>query len=58
LVLARAGGRLREDQTVLRFLKEVVDDASSDRRMAFFAIYLLLFAPVDQSPVESVSEAP
>jgi hypothetical protein len=58
LVLARAGGRLREDETVIHFLNMAVDDASSDQRRKIFAIYLWLLATLDQPPVESVSEAP
>jgi hypothetical protein len=42
LVLARAGGRLREDLIVLHFLKKALDDASSDQR----------------GPIAPISEAP
>jgi nickel/cobalt transporter (NiCoT) family protein len=44
LVLARAGGRSREDLILLSFLKSTVDDASTDQRAKIGAIYALLLA--------------
>jgi nickel/cobalt transporter (NiCoT) family protein len=44
LVLARAGGLVMRGRAVLAFLKNAVDDASSDQRGKISAIYLLLLA--------------
>jgi hypothetical protein len=43
---------------VLNFLKKAVDEASADQRGAISAIYLLLFATLDQPLVDSASKAP
>jgi len=57
LVLARAGGRLREGWAVLHFLKKAVDDTSSDRCGKTSAFHVSLFAALHRPP-ESILEAP
>jgi hypothetical protein len=62
LVLARAGGKVREDVAVLTFLKRTFDDAWADRRARVLAIYVLSpyvsLAAARSAAVEPISEAP